>query len=228
MSSEPHFWGHRRRLRNRFVISGFKGMAEYEIVELLLTLAIPRSDVKKPAKQLISRFKNLRGILEAPKADIESITGLGKVAPIALHIIRETAALYLSQKSEGTDSFINPEYIYQYWRIKLGNQPNEIFQVAYLTSDYRLQHNGIETLEEGTIDKATIYPRKVIVSALRRGAAAIMCAHNHTNGNVQPTEHDKLLTRSLALAAATVQLKLIDHVVVTTDDVFSFRKEGLL
>jgi DNA repair protein RadC len=83
-------------------------------------------------------------------------------------------------------------------------------------------------LEEGTIDRAAVYPRRVMEAALRRSAAALVFAHNHPNGNVQPSEQDKVLTRALVLAATTLQIKILDHVIVSADEVFSFRKEGLL
>src|SRR5262245_23912084 len=90
--------GHRRRLRDRFEKSGLEGFADYEVVELLLTLAIPRSDVKQPAKELIARFGNLRGILDAPLSELRTVHGLGDVAPVALRIIRAAADLYLQQR----------------------------------------------------------------------------------------------------------------------------------
>lgn len=220
--------GHRRRLRDRFEKSGLEGFADYEVVELLLTLAIPRSDVKQPAKELIARFRNLRGILDAPLGDLRAVHGLGEVAPVALRIIRAAADLYLQQQAEQKESFVDPEALYRFWRSKIGALQHEVFQIAYLDSAYTLLRDGIETLEEGTIDRAAVYPRRVIEAALRRGAAALVFAHNHPNGNVHPTEHDKTLTHALVLAATTLQIKILDHVIVSVDEVFSFRKEGLL
>jgi len=95
LDNAPSFHGHRQRLRDRFLRAGFDGLNDYEIVELLLTLAIPRSDVKHPAKALIARFGNVRGILDAPLDELQEIKGIGSVAPIALRIIRSAAALYL-------------------------------------------------------------------------------------------------------------------------------------
>ena len=83
-------------------------------------------------------------------------------------------------------------------------------------------------MEEGTTDRATVYPRTVIEAALKRKAAALVFAHNHPNGDVKPTEQDKVLTRALVLAASTVSIKVHDHLIVSADKVFSFRKEGLL
>ena len=102
--TEPHYLGHRQRLRDRFLRSGLESFADYETVELLLTLAVPRSDVKQPAKALIDRFGNLRGILDAPLDELRAVDRIGSVTPVALQIIKAAATLYLQQRSEGKDS----------------------------------------------------------------------------------------------------------------------------
>lgn len=224
----PHYTGHRQRLRQRFLKSGLEGFADYEVVELLLTLAVPRADVKQPAKALIARFGNLRGILDASVEDLRTVKGLGSVTPIALKIIKAAATLYLQQSGEGQDSLADPSRLADFWRMRIGSLQNEVFQVAYLDSGYRLLRDGVETLEEGTVDRAAVYPRRVVESALRRGAAALVLAHNHPNGHVAPSEQDKVLTRAVVLAAETVGLKIVDHLIVSASETFSFRKAGLL
>jgi DNA repair protein RadC len=227
-ADDPHVLGHRQRLRDRFLKSGLEGFADYEAVELLLTLAIPRSDVKQSAKALIAKFGNLRGILDAPVEQLQTVKGLGSVAPVALKIIRAAATLYLQQSSEGQDSLTDLSRLSDFWRMRLGALPNEVFQVGYLDSGYRLLRDGIETLEEGTIDRAAVYPRRVIEAALRRGAFGVVLAHNHPNGQTAPSEQDKVLTRAIVLAAETVGVRIVDHLIVTASDSFSFRKAGLL
>src|SRR5216684_611119 len=187
-NKDPHYHGHRQRLRERFVRAGFDGFNDYEIVELLLTLAIPRSDVKQPAKALIARFGNLRAILDAPLEDLQEIKGIGAVAPVALWIIRAAATLYLQQSAEGEESLADPDRLSSFWRLRIGAMRDEVFEVAHLNSGLRLLRNGVERMEQGTIDRAAVYPRRVVESALRRGAAALVLAHNHPNGRVQPTE----------------------------------------
>jgi DNA repair protein RadC len=225
---DRHHIGHRQRLRERFLKSGLAGFADYEVVELLLTLAIPRADVKQPAKALIARFGNLRGILDAPIEELRAVSGIGSVTPVALQIIKAAATLYLQQSAEELDSFANPARLSEFWRMRIGALKYEVFEVAYLDSGYRLLRDGVDRLEEGTTDRAAVYPRKVIETALKRGAAAIVLAHNHPNANLTPSEHDKVLTRAIVLAAETVHLKVVDHLIVSAEDTFSFRKAGLL
>jgi DNA repair protein RadC len=225
---EPHYYGHRKRLRERFLRSGLAGFADHEVVELLLTLAIPRSDVKQPAKALIEQFGNLRGILDAPIKELRSFPGIGSVTPVALKIIKAAATLYLQQRTEDSDSLKDPTHLSEFWRMRIGALTNEVFEVGYLDSGYRLLRDGAETLEEGTIDRAAVYPRRVIEAALRRGAYGIVLAHNHPNGIITPSEHDKALTRAIVLASETVGVRVIDHLIVSAHDTFSFRKAGLL
>lgn len=222
----PHYHGHRQRLRERFLKSGLESFADYEAVELLLTLAIARKDVKVPAKLAVERFGSFRGVLDAPLEELRKIPGLGDVTPVALRIIREAANRYLQQKSQEAFSLGNQDVLFDYCRSALGPLPHEVFKVIYLDSGYRIL--GDETLEEGTVDRAAVYPRQVMDAALRHHAAALVFAHNHPNGNVTPSEQDKTLTRALVLAAETLQIKVLDHLIVSRDAVFSFRKEGLL
>lgn len=224
----PHFHGHRQRLRARFERAGLDGFADYEVVELLLTLAVPRSDVKQPAKALIGKFGSLRGILDAPLADLRTVPGVGSVTPVALRIIREAANLYLRQVAEDREFLGSHDALAKFWRAKIGALPKEVFEVAYLDTAYRLLRNGVERKEDGTIDRAAIFPREIIEAALKRQAAAVVVAHNHPNGVLRPSDGDKLLTRALVLAGDTVNLKVLDHLIVSPDGVFSFRQEGLL
>ncbi|MCX6842044.1 MAG: DNA repair protein RadC [candidate division WOR-3 bacterium] len=227
-NQQPHYLGHRQRLRERFLKAGFAGFAEHETVELLLTLAIPRRDVKQPAKALLERFHTVRGIMDAPVEALSEVDGIGTVAPTVLKVIREFANLYQQLAVEERENLADPEVLHYFWRTRLGSSPNELFQVGFLDGACRLFKDGVETIEEGTTDRATVYPRRVVEAALKRKASSVVFAHNHPDGNAQPSEQDKLVTRALVLALETVQINVLDHLIVTADKVFSFRKAGLL
>ena len=228
MAPRPHYHGHRERLRERFLRNGLSGFAEHEVIELLLTLAIPRLDVKVPAKALLERFGSLRGILDASLSEVQSVPGIGKVSAVALHVIRESATLYLQEASEEVEALRDANGLSDFWRMRIGALHHEVFAVAYLDSGYRLLSNGVEILQEGTTDRAAVYPRRVVEAALKRQAAALVLAHNHPNGVVEPTEHDKVVTRAIVLAADTISLRVVDHLIVSPRETFSFRKAGLL
>ena len=115
--SKPHYHGHRERLRKRFLNSGFEGLADYEVVEMLLALAIPRKDVKEKAKVLIKRFGNLRGILDAPIDEVSEVDGIGEVTPVVLRMIREIVSLYLQQTIEKREVFSDFNRLHEFWRV---------------------------------------------------------------------------------------------------------------
>lgn len=220
--------GHRSRLRERFIKNGLDGFSQQEVVELVLTLAIPRRDVKPQARALLQRFGSLRGIFDASMRDVATIPGMGEVAPVALSIVLAAAEAYLCERASVGEQFLNLESVSKFWRLRLGSLRHEEFHVAYLDSSHRLLKDGTEVLEVGVPDRAVVYPRKVMESALRRGATAMIVAHNHPSGEARPSEADKELTCVLSAAAKVLQLRLLDHLLVTADTVFSFKREGLL
>ncbi|QYY36139.1 DNA repair protein RadC [Ruficoccus sp. ZRK36] len=220
--------GHRARLRQRFLKSGFDGFADHEIVEVLLTLCIPRRDVKAPAKALLQRFGSVRGILDASPEQLREIAGIGEVAPVALRIIRESAGLYLRQRAEARSLLDGVDELIDFWRARLGGLRHEVFEVAYLDKRYQLLPDGVQRLEEGVPDRTTVYPRKVMQAALARHAVFIVVAHNHPSGQLKASSEDLHLTRCLISAANAVGLTLLDHLIVTPDDALSFLDQGLL
>jgi DNA repair protein RadC len=217
--------GHRARLRERFLQSGLEAFAPHEVLELLLTLAIPRKDVKIPAKLLLQRFGSLKGVLDAPSEAVSGVPGIGSVAPIALRIVREAASLYTRETAELSQGVDDLPHL---WGIRFGGLEKEVFEVAFLDPGGRVMKDGIERLTEGTVDRATVYPRTVMQAALRRNSSGVVLAHNHTNGDPAPSQKDELLTRALVLAGQTLDVKVLDHLIVGNSGVFSFADAGLL
>jgi len=227
-ATAPGSEGHRGRLRERFLSVGLEGFAEHEVLELLLTLAIPRRDVKPQAKRLLDCFGSLRQVLNAPRGTLTSIEGIGDAAVTALGIVRAVAEMYLRQGVESSSTALQLAELSAFWQMRIGALSHEVFEVAYLDSAYRVLPGGIERLAEGTLDRAAVYSRRVMEAAVSRHAAALVFSHNHPNESAEPSEQDKLLTDALILAAQSLEIKVVDHLIVTKENVFSFRKEGLL
>jgi len=218
----------RRELHDRFLRTGLSGFLDHESVELLLTAIFPSENVDRIADCLRVKFGGLRAILDAPLNHLQNVAGVGTDGAISLRIIRETASLYLQEIAEEHDCLASTEALERFWRFRIGALPYEVFQVAFLNSGYKLLRDGIEQFTRGVADRAIVYPRVVMEAALSKRAATIVLAHNHTNGNVEPSEQDKALTRMIVLAGEALQVKILDHLIVSADDVFSLRRAGLL
>lgn len=222
--------GHRRRLRRRFADEGIEAFTDYEIVELLLMLGTPRKDVKPQAKAAIRLFGNLKGVLEAPPEQLASIKGLGRQNTVAIQIIRSVAEKWLQEKARASFSpeqyFNSADDVYNYLKASMSDQPVEIFKVLYLNNRNRLEK--IESLFKGTVNRSAVYPREVMHKALQHGATGLIFAHNHPSGCLEPSPEDKNLTRTLVFGAILMQLKVLDHVIVTRDGYYSFSASGLI
>ena len=222
------FNGHRKRLRERFQKNGLKGFADHEILELLLTLCIPRKDVKTLAKILLKKFGSVRNVFDADRFALHSINGIGETSSTCIELIKAFADYYLQQKANDVPVFNNNEALVKFWQSRLGGLKHEVLEVAYLDNAYRIMPDGIERLEEGTVNKTPIYPRKILTSALKREASNLVIVHNHPSGNPSPSQADFQLTQTLHHACVILSIRLLDHIIVTKDSFYSFRQSGFL
>jgi len=222
------FNGHRKRLRERFRKSGLRGFSDHEILELLLTLCIPRKDVKELAKTLLKKFGSIRGVFEAPVHSLSEVDGMGEISITGILLIKAFALHYLQLKSSETPIFNNNEALVKFWQARLSGLKHEVFEVAYLDNSYRLIDDGIERLEEGTVDRTVVYPRKVLSSALSHDASSIVIAHNHPSGDSTPSQADFRLTQALRYASDILSIRLLDHIIIAKDNFYSFRQSGFL
>ncbi len=222
--------GHRERLRERFIKNGFYGFAEHEIIELFLTLCIPRRDVKESAKALLNKFKNINAIFEAPEKELIAIKGIGHTTVVAIKIIRELTELRLKASIEHANvmEFDNSEKLQNFWSLRLRGLDVEVFEVAYVDSNLFLLNDGIIELERGIVDRVNVYPRKILELAIDLKASGIILAHNHPCGDAAPSDQDEIVTRRIKCAAECLDIKLIDHIIISKFDTFSFREHGLI
>jgi DNA repair protein RadC len=226
MQEKPGYLGHRKRLRERFQKNGVEGMHDYELLELLLTYAIPRKDVKPYAKGLIKRFGGLSGTLDAGQKELEGVAEIGPVSATLIRLVKEICGFYLGEKVKGKEVLSSPQAVLDFARMKLSGLPHEAFMVILLNTKNRVLDYKI--MQEGTIDRAAIYPRRIVEEALARHAAGIIFVHNHPSGDSQPSPEDKQLTRSLMEAARAIDLRVLDHIIVGKEGYCSFAESRLL
>jgi len=171
MKGQPHYLEHRKRLRERFIRNGPEGMQDYEILELLLTFAIPRKDVKPLAKDLMGRFGSFSAVLDASQKELEEVAYLGPISSTLIRLVKEIGGVYLAEKLKKKEVLSSPQAVLDFARLKLAGLPWEVFMVIYLNSKNKVL--GHQILQEGTVDRAAIYPRRLIEEALARHAAGI-------------------------------------------------------
>ncbi|VAV84474.1 UPF0758 family protein [hydrothermal vent metagenome] len=218
--------GHRARLRERFLKSGLEGFHDYEVVELLLTFAIPRRDVKPLAKKLIKDYKGLRGLLDATPEELSATDGIGANAAVLIALIKEMAGAYLKERIEKKHVVSSAKDLLDYLNMTLSGEKVEKFLAVYLNSKNEIL--GVETLHEGTINQTVVYPRKVIEKAFKHNARSVVFVHNHPSGDPTPSKTDRLLTDELVEAARTVDIKVHDHIIIGKTRHTSLRDLGWL
>lgn len=217
--------GHRQRLRSRFYNSGLSSLLDYEKLELLLTYAIPRKDVKPLAKLLLERFGSLAQVLDASREELAEVDGIGDHAAGMLRVIRELCNSYLEQKTLNADVVASPEAVINFARMKLGGAKRESFMVMYLNSQ---NHVLDYEISEGTVDRSVVYPRNLVESCFRLGAVAVIMLHNHPSGVCVPSNEDLHLTRSVQSTLKAVNIRLLDHLIVSSVSFYSLARHGIL
>jgi len=201
-------------------------LRDYEMLELLLGYAVPRRDVKPLAKQLITRFGSLAGVLDASFEELQGAAGLSPTSATLIKLVKEIGVAQLAERMKHRDLLRSPQSVVDFARLKLAGYPHEAFMAIYMNTKNEVI--DYEMLHEGTVDRAIIYPRRIVEAALSHHAAALLLVHNHPSGHTEPSEEDKDVTRTVIQAAGTVDIRVLDHVIVARDGYLSFLEKGLL
>jgi DNA repair protein RadC len=218
--------GHRERMRTRLLKAGPEALADHEMLEMVLFLALPRRDTKPLARALLTRFRSFAAAIAAPLPDLLAIDGIGEAGAAALKTV-QAAALRLA-RSEITDLPIlgNWPKLLAYLTAALAHEPVEQAHVLYLDGRNRLLAD--EAQGRGTVNHTPLYPREVVKRALELHATALVLAHNHPSGDPTPSREDIATTREIKTAAEALRIVLHDHVIIARARWLSFRQEGLL
>jgi DNA repair protein RadC len=225
-SEKPHYHGHRQRLRQRFLQAGAGALQDYELLELLLTYAIPRADVKPLAKDLLKHFGSFPGVLDASPAALMEVLGLTEVSATLLPLVKACAAYYLKEGVLKRPKIASLSALVDYCRTAMGGLADEQFRVIFLNSQNEIIAE--EIVQEGTVNQTVVYPRKVLELALKHKATGLILVHNHPSGNLTPSAADLELTRSLVKASRSLNLTVHDHLIISRHGYFSLAEKNLL
>lgn len=218
--------GHRKRLRERFLQGGLDGFLDYEIVELLLTLGTPRKDCKLVAKEATKKFGGLRGVLEAAPEELRQIKGLGPHNIFGLKLFQALSMHYAKEKLPKKIAFDSPQVVATFLQEKIGREKKEHFYILALDSRNNLvKMNNVST---GTLDTNLVHSREVFKEAIQASAAKVIIAHNHPSGDPEPSEGDLVITNRLVEAGKILEIAVVDHIIVTSNNFLSFKERKLL
>ena len=223
---EPHYLGHRDRLRERFAKGGADALPDYELLELLLFQIIPRRDVKPIAKALIKRFGSFAEVLAAPPTLLTEIDGIGDTAALQLKIVA-AAATRLARGAVAARPLLSSwNAVLDYCRAAMAFDEREQFRVLFLD-----KKNGLiadEVQQRGTVDHTPAYPREVVRRALELSATAVILVHNHPSGDPSPSSSDVRMTREIADAGKPLNVTVHDHIIVGRNGHASLRAMKLI
>lgn len=222
--TKPTHLDHRQRMKKKYKANGIRGWLDYEILEFALFYAIGRRDTKPLAKELLSRFKTINGVLDADLKDLKEIDGISEHTALFLKFLKDMSSCYLEKGLYNEDLLSSPQLVYDYLKVTLKGNPDEEFKALFLNSRNRLL--ALESIQKGTVNKSSIYPRKIVERALYHHAVSVIVAHNHPGESLKPSADDRKVTQALAEALKTVEITLLDHIIIGGQGYFSFKEHS--
>ena len=225
--------------REKLLARGPAALADAELLAILLRTGIVGKGVLQMAQELLDEptvdaatgqlsggFGGIAGLLHTSAADLERIKGLGPAKRAELVAVLELARRALAQQLREREVFDSPNAVKHYLQLHLAAKGHEVFAVLFLDSQNRLL--AMEELFRGTLTQTSVYPREVVLRALHHQAAAVVLAHNHPSGSVQPSRADEALTQTLKTTLALVDVRVLDHFIVAPGQALSMAEKGLV
>ena len=216
--------GHRQRMKERFFHEGLDHFSEFEALEMLLYYAIPRKDTNPIAHGLINHFGSLAQVLEASVEELEKVPGISRNVAVLIKLVTEMGRLYMVKRVEEIKVLRTIQECGEYLKPYFFGRVNET--VYLLCLDAKCKVLCCREVGEGSVNSANVPIRRVVEIALGANASSVVLAHNHPSGLALPSGEDIVTTRRIAAALATVEIPLVDHIVVADDDFVSMVQSG--
>ncbi len=224
--SSPHYLGHRDRLRQKVLTFGIDALQDYELLEFLLTFAIPRKDVKPLAKEMIDFFGSFADVIEASPEELKHIKGIKDSAAALISAVRGSAVRLAKNRISADPVIKDWNALINYCKIDMGLKKSECLRVLFLDSRTRLIKD--EILQKGSVNQTPVYPREIAKRALELGASSIVMVHNHPAGDLRPSKNDIAMTKAVINALTSLDITLIDHLIVSKTGYVSLKATGYI
>ncbi|MCI5820286.1 MAG: DNA repair protein RadC [Elusimicrobia bacterium] len=224
MPNKPSYFGHRERIREKFAAAGLDSFLDHEILELLLTYAVPRRDTKPLAWALLKKFGTLATVFDADENQLTQVDGIGTGAARFLRLIRAVFKKYSLDEVKETVSIRTPQQVLEYCKASLAGKKEECLEIIYLS--VRNTVMSTQVVASGLIDRVAVSPRKIVECALAAKASAIILVHNHPSGDATPSQEDISLTQDVIQAAALFGILVHDHIIVGKGSHYSLKANG--
>lgn len=218
--------GHRERMRTRLLTAGPDALADHEMLEMLLFLALPRRDTKPIARELLTRFGGFGPAVSASPAELRVVEGLGDAGIAALKLAQAAASRLLRGELAAKPVLSSWDALIDYLRAALTHEKTEQLRVLFLDARTRLIAD--EVMGRGTVNHAPVYPREIARRALELHATIVILAHNHPSGTQEASRDDVTMTREVRRALQPLGVVLHDHLIIAGEACISMRQQGLL
>ena len=230
MSENKDISGHRQRVKERFLKTGFDNWQDYEILEFALFYTILRKDTKQIAKDLLKEFGSLKELLNADYDKllkvVEGIDGAGPNTAFFFHFLKEFSVKFSEFKMKEKEKVSSPQEVVNFLKNSIGACNEEKMYAVFFNASNKVL--DFKEISEGTVSRSAVYPGKIAKEALLTNARAVIIAHNHPGGVCKPSQNDIIATEAVQKALKAVEVILLDHIIVTASDFYSFKDSGLI
>lgn len=225
--NKPTYLGHRERLKTRFLKDNGASMPDYELLELLLTFAIARRDVKDDAKMLLKHFGSFANVLTASQTELADYGLTQNVIAMFKAVISSFKRLTAERLKEANDViYTNIDYVIDYCKACVAEADVEEFHVLMFDKQLHLIKDAL--MQKGSVDSVPVYVREVVKEVVKQHVTSVVLFHNHPSGNCQPSEADIKLTKDIVSALKTIEIRVYDHLIISQNNYYSFHEHHLI
>lgn len=219
-------WPATERPREKLLAQGAGRLTDAELLAIFLRTGVKGKSAVDLAKQLLTEFGSLRGLLEADLVSFSMHLGLGEAKYAQLQAVLEMSKRHLAEKLQKGSVMDNPQTVKDFLCAQLRSEPHEVFGCLFLDSKCRVI--CYENLFFGSVNESAVYPRQIIKRCLYFNAATVILTHNHPSGSTEPSHNDKLLTKAIIKALSYIDVKVLDHLIVGEGEPCSMAELGML